>query len=171
MGMAFHSEPSVVMPSIGEIRLSGRVMGQLGPAEQLVIWAFRESSAADDPASIDRLRQGYGLAFGARLTGAAACAFDGLRRCLAADPARAPRFCPLRCACLSVDEDTLLHALAAAQIGDRALHRELTRRFVTAGDGLQLWRQSRLVATILDWADLLLPDVRLIALPANAPQH
>ena len=171
MGMAFRIDPPAVVPSIGEIRLSGRVMGQLGPAEQLVVWVFRETASADDEASADRLQRGLRLAFGPRLMGAAACGFDGLRRCLVADSARAPRFCPLRYACLSADEDTLLHALAAAHLGDRALHRTLTGRFVGEAGGLTLWRQSRILATILGRADLLLPDVRLVELPADAPRH
>ena len=171
MGMAFRIDPPAVVPSSGDIRLSGRVTGQLGPSEQLVVWAFRETASADDDASADRLHRGFRLAFGPRLMGAAACGFDGLRRCLSADPTRAPRFCPLRCACLSLDEDTLLHALAAAQLGDRALHQTLTCRFVTEAGRLQLWRQSRLLATILGRADLLLPDVRLVELPADASQH
>jgi hypothetical protein len=171
MGMAFRIDPSAVAPSRGDIRLSGRVMGQLGPAEQLVIWALRETASAGDEASADRLHQGFRLAFGPRLMGAAACGFDGLRRCLMADPTRAPRFCPLRCACLSLDEETLLHALAAAQLGDRALHQSLTSRFVGEAGRLQLWRQSRLLAEVLGRADHLLPDVRLVELPADAPQH
>jgi hypothetical protein len=171
MGMAFRIDPPAVVPSIGEVRLSGRVMGQLGASEQLVVWVFRETASAADEASADRLNRGFRLAFGPRLMGAAACGFDGLRRCLAADPNRAPRFCPLRCACLSLDEDTLLHALAAAQLGDRSLHRTLTDRFVGEAGGLQLWRQSRLLAKVLGRADLLLPDVRLVELPADAPRH
>jgi hypothetical protein len=171
MGMVFRIDPPAVAPASGDIRLSGRVMGQLGPAEQLVVWVFRETASADDEASADRLQRGLRLAFGPRLIGAAACGFDGLRRCLVAEPSLAPRFCPLRCACLSADEDTLLHALAAAQLGDRALHQTLTRRFVREAGRLQLWRQSRVLATILGRADLLLPDVRLVELPADAPRH
>ena len=171
MGMAFRIDPPAVVPAGGEVRLSGRVMGQLGPAEQLVVWVFRETASGDDDASADRLQRGFRLAFGPRLMGAAACGFDGLRRCLMAEPALAPRFCPLRCACLAVDEDTLLHALAAAQIGDRTLHQTLTDRFVAAAGRLQLWRQSRLLAEVLGRADLLLPDVRLVELPADAPRH
>ncbi len=171
MGMAFRIDPSALVPASGEIRLSGRVMGQLGPAEQLVVWVLRETANVADDASAARLHRGFRLAFGPRSMGAAACAFDGLRRCFMAEPTRAPRFCPLRCACLSLDEDTLLHALAAAQLGDRALHRTLTRRFVGDSSRLQLWRQSRLLAEVLGRADLLLPDVRLVELPADAPQH
>ena len=171
MGMAFRIDPPAVVPSIGEVRLSGRVMGQLGASEQLVVWVFRETASAADEASADRLNRGFRLAFGPRLMGAAACGFDGLRRCLAADPTRAPRFCPLRCACLSFDEDTLLHALAAAQLGDRSLHRTLTDRFVGEAGRLQFWRQSRLLAEVLGRADLLLPDIRLVELPADAPRH
>ena len=85
MGMAFRIDPSAVVQSIGEIRLSGRVMGQLGPSEEAVVWVFPETASADDDASAGRLHRGFRVAFGPRLMTAAACGFDGLRRCLAAD--------------------------------------------------------------------------------------
>jgi len=88
-----------------------------------------------------------------------------------ADPDRAPRFGPLRCACLSADEDSVLGGLAAAQRGDRSRHDSLVHRFVIPPARLQLWRQSRLVATILGDADLLLPDPRLVQLGLEAVPH
>ncbi len=171
MGMAFRVDPSAVAAPPSAIRLSGRVMGQLGAAEQLVIWAFRETQGAAEPGSAERLARGFRLAFGPRLTGAAFCSFDGLERCLCADPARAPRFCPLRSACLSADEDAVLYALAAAQVGDRALHDSLVVAFVETPSRLQLWRQSRILATILGRAELHLPDLRLVQLPADGPPN
>lgn len=167
MGMTFSVAPSMVA-SGSALRLSGRVMGQLSAAEQLVVWALRETAGPAEPGAEDRLNHGFRLAFGRRLSPAAACSFDGLRRCLAADPTRAPRFCPLRCACLAVDEDSVLGGLAAAQLGDRSRHDSLVQRFVTRPTRLQLWRQSRLVGTILGHADLLLPDTRLVGLEADA---
>lgn len=171
MGVALRMEASAEAESASAIRLSGRVMGQLGAAEQLVIWAFRETTGPTEPGAEERLRHGLHLAFGPRLSAAAACSFDGLRRCLMADPDRAPRFGPLRCACLSADEDSVLGGLAAAQRGDRSRHDSLVHRFVIPPARLQLWRQSRLVATIVGDADLLLPDPRLVQLGLEAVPH
>jgi hypothetical protein len=171
MGMAFRVAPSALSAPGSAIRLSGRVMGQLCAAEQLVIWACRETAGPAEPGSADRLARGFRLVFGPQRAGAAACSFDGLRRCLVADPARAPRFCPLRCACLSADEDALLGGLAAAQLGDRGRHDGLVNRFVAASSRLQLWRQSRLLATVLGRADLALPDPRLVQMPVDAARH
>ncbi len=170
MGMAFRIDPEVAADDAG-IRLSGRVMGQLSAAEQLVVWACRETAGPAEAGAADRLNHGFRLAFGPRLTAAAACSFDGLRRCLSADRHRAPRFCPLRCACISADEDCVLGGLAAVQLGDRGRHDSLVHRFVVPPARLQLWRQSRLVGMILDHADLLLPDKRRVQLAADAMQH
>jgi len=174
MGMAFRVDPSAAAGSA--IRLSGRVMGQLSAAEQLVVWAFREAVGPAEPGTAEpgaaaRLEHGFRLAFGPRLTAAAACSFDGLRRCLMAEPRLAPRFCPLRCACLSADEDAVLGGLAAAQLGDRGRHDSLVHRFVDEPARLQLWRQSRLFVNTLGRAQLLLPDARLVQLPTDAARH
>lgn len=171
MGMAFRVDPSAVAAAGSAIRLSGRVMGQLSAAEQLVVWAFRETACPAEPGAADRLGHGFRLAFGPRLTSAAACSFDGLRRCLTTDPQLAPRFCPLRCACLSADEDAVLAGLAAAQLGDRGRHDSLVHRFVAEPARLQLWRQSRLFTTTLGRAQLLLPDARLVQLPTDGAPH
>jgi hypothetical protein len=175
MGMEFRGTPTDRAPqSSGEAsrpaRLSGRVLGQLGTAEQLVIWAFREAPDSD-PVAAERLARGFRLAFGARLIGAAACGFDGLRRCLSAEPERAPRLCPLHCACLGTDEERLLDGLAAAQLGDRQRHDERLAPFAPPAAHLQLWRQSRLFGTALARAGLDLPDARLVALERSGAPH
>ena len=169
MRMAFRVDPAAAADSA--IRLSGRVMGQLSAAEQLVVWALRETACPAPPGAADRLAHGFRLAFGPRLTAAAACSFDGLRRCLMTEPRLAPRFCPLRCACLATDEDAVLGGLAAAQLGDRGRHDSLVHRFVAEPARLQLWRQSRLFATTLGRAQLLLPDARLVHLSTDAARH
>jgi hypothetical protein len=153
------------------IRLSGRVMSQLGLAEQLVVWAFREVAGAAVPGSAERLACGFRLAFGVERAGAAACGFDGMRRCFAAEPERAPRFCTLDCACLAIDEERVLHALAAAQIGDRARHLGLMRPHLGETARLAFWRQCRLFALALNHAGLVLPDGRLAALGHEASRH
>jgi hypothetical protein len=152
------------------IRLSGRVLGQLSAAEQLVVWALRETRSTD-PGAAERLVSGFRLAFDPRLIGAAACGFDGLRRCLTADPNLAPRLCPLHCACLGVDEERLLNGLAAAQLGDRARHDGELARFVPSAAALQLWRQSRLFGSAMSGAGLVLKDSRLVALETNGTPH
>lgn len=154
----------------GAVRLSGRVMGQLGAAEQLVVWALREAACGETLAG-QRLLEGFRLAFGERGLAAAVCGFDGMRRCLLADPARAPRFCPLRCACLAADEEQLLYALAAAQLGLRETHRRLVSAFVPVGLVLQLWRQMRLFGAVLLRVDLALPERSLVELEGAVTCH
>ncbi len=173
MGMAFRVDPEDTTsssrgPTDGPITLSGRVLGQLATAEQLVVWAFREA-ASDEAAAAERLTRGFRLAFDCQLIGAAACGFDGLRRCLAAEPSLAPRLCPLRCACIGIDEERLLHGLAAAQLGDRAQHDSQCGRFVAPAARLQLWRQSKLFTSAMRRAALVLPDPRFLA-PGRAPR-
>jgi hypothetical protein len=175
MGMEFRIIPprsatQAVAATERPIKLSGRVLGQLSAAEQLVVWALRET-ASTDAAAADRLASGFRLAFGARLIGAAACGFDGLRRCLGAEPTLAPRLCPLHCACLGIDEEHLLHGLAAAQLGDRQLHDGLLARFVLPAASVQLWRQSRLFGAAMSDAGLVLPDGRLVRLRPNDQPH
>ncbi len=150
--------------------LSGRVLGQLGAAEQLVVWAFRET-AADEPGSLERLAAGFRLAFGRHLIRAAACGFDGLRRCLATEPDLAPRLCPLRCACLGRDEERLLQGLAAAQLGDRVRHDREVGPFVPPAARLQLWRQSRLFGAAMHEAALVLGDSRPSPLGPGSRPH
>lgn len=171
MGMVFEVAPRAAATTGNGIRLSGRVMSQLGLAEQLVVWAFREAAGGATPGSAERLARGFRLAFGLQRTGAAACGFDGMCRCFAAEPERAPRFCTLDCACLSIDEERLLHALAAAQIGDRARHLALMQPHLAQVARLAFWRQCRLFALALDHAGLMLPDARLAALGTDASRH
>lgn len=168
MDMAFALGGSGAYPL--PVALSGRVVGQLGAAEQLVIWAFREAAGGMATAE-PRLLLGFRLAFGEAGTGAAVCAFDGLRRCLLADPALRPDLCPLRCACLSLDEERLQRGMAAAQRGDRTTHRALLQPFVAPPLHQQLWRQSRLFAAALSQAGLFLPDRRLPELRGRATWH
>lgn len=175
MGMEFRITPPRRAPQQAAaverpISLSGRVLGQLSAAEQLVVWALRET-ASTDAAAADRLVRGFRLAFGPRLIGAAGCGFDGLRRCLAAEPSLAPRLCPLHCACLGVDEEHLLYGLAAAQLGDRSLHDSLLAAFVLPTASVQLWRQSRLFGATMREAGLDLPDGRLARLRSNGQPH
>lgn len=170
MAMRFDFESGDVFPREDGVRLSGRVLGQLGPAEQFVLWAMRES-AVDCERSRERLVEGFRAAFGADLFIAAACGFYGLRRCLAADPTRAPRLCPLTCACLSIDEQTLLYGLAAAQIGDWPMHIDLFSRFVHEESRERVWQHSRTLGSAMSEAGLCLPDSRLIELPRCATCH
>jgi hypothetical protein len=175
MGMVFRIAPALraARPDAcagRPIRLSGRVLAQLSAAEQLVVWAFRETRSTG-PGAAERLVSGFRLAFDARLIGAAACGFDGLRRCLTAEPDLAPRLCPLLCACLGVDEERLLNGLAAAQLGDRARHDRELARFVPAAAALQLWRQSRLFGSAMSRAGLVLRDARLATPDTHGTPH
>ena len=168
MGPAFRKEAAAPMAAEQpEGMLAGRVLGQLGPGEQFVVWAFRQH-ADDGWRATRRLREGFRLAFGETFLPFGLAGFTGIERCLARGLAPAVAVCPLCCACVSRDEQRLLFGLAAAQLGDRRAHREHLRPYALAERAAELWLHSSLFAATLARSALFLPNGRLLALSADA---
>lgn len=112
---AFLSETA---PPLGRGRLSARMVGQLAPGEQFVVWALRQRQRDAAPASAV-LVQGFRLAFEDGDLEPALAAFECCFRGLATRSAPVGvTLCPLRCACLSSDEDDILGSIAATQLGE-----------------------------------------------------
>src|SRR3954451_9107292 len=110
--MALHERSSADHATVG---LSGYVVGRLGRGEQLVLWALRQRVRDGEPASPVLVR-GFRLAFGLAGLEPALAAFEDLFRTLgAAGPD--PWLLPLRCACVSAGERTVLALVASAQAG------------------------------------------------------
>jgi hypothetical protein len=100
-------------------RLSGLVVGQLGPGEQFVLWALRQRSRDGDEVPSPTLIRGFRLAFGLASLEAALAAFEGLFRVLSrGSRGRDVGILPLRCACVSAGERLLLGLVAAAHAGE-----------------------------------------------------
>jgi hypothetical protein len=147
--------------------LGGRVLGQLGPGEQFVIWAFRQH-ADDGWRPTRRLLDGFRLAFGEEVLACGLAGFTGIERCLHRGIAPTVNVYPLRCACVSRDEQRLLLGLAAAQLGDRLAHREHLRPYMAIERCAELWKHSSIFGAALARSALFLPDGRLLSLPADA---
>jgi hypothetical protein len=96
-------------------RLAARTLGQLGFGEQFVVWALRQR-LHDGEAGSAVLVQGFRLAFGLWGLEPALAAFEGCFAVLARHAEHDLCLCPLRCACLSLDEDAILGLIAAAQL-------------------------------------------------------
>jgi hypothetical protein len=106
-------------------RLSGLVVGQLGPGEQFVLWALRQRSRDGDEVPSPTLIRGFRLAFGLASLEAALAAFEGLFRVLSrGSRGRDVGILPLRCACVSAGERLLLGLVAVAQAGGEGLSLE-----------------------------------------------
>src|SRR3954447_12424377 len=115
--MNLHERPSAGHATAG---LSGHVVGRLGTGEQLVLWALRQRLRDGEPASPVLVR-GCRLGFGLAGLEPALAAFEDLFRTLderAAGPD--PWLLPLRCACVSAGERTVLALVASAQAGEGA---------------------------------------------------
>lgn len=93
--------------------LSGRVVGQLGPGEQLVLWALRQRLVDGETPSAAFLC-GFRLAFGLAGLERALAAFERFFASLNAEGAK-PGLFPLRCACISTEELAALALVARAQ--------------------------------------------------------
>lgn len=125
------SFPSVIRPGAAG-RLSGQVVGQLGPGEQLILWAFRQrlrDGATPSPAFL----QGFRLAFGLAFLEPALSAFDRLFQALHHHGRRDIALFPLHCACVSADERAVIHLVAAAQAGEGPWLEAAAARLVEPG--------------------------------------
>ena len=112
---------AIAFPDLPAIagRLSGLVVGQLGPGEQFVLWALRQRSRDGDEVPSPILIRGFRLAFGLASLEAALAAFEGLFRVLSrGSRGRDVGILPLRCACVSAGERLLLGLVAVAQAGE-----------------------------------------------------
>jgi hypothetical protein len=114
--MTMTSLSIAAQPVVGtRTALSGRVVGQLGPGEQFVLWALRQR-LADGGTPSPAYLCGFRLAFGLARLEAALAAFEGLFGLLAVHGRDAGLF-PVRSACISTDEDAAMALVASAQGG------------------------------------------------------
>lgn len=131
-------------------RLSGRIVGQLSTAQQFLLWAPRRRLTAGG-ATTPVLVHGFRLAFGlARLEDALA-AFEDFTRYLDENATRDVCLLPLRCPCVSADEETIL-ALVAALRAPAAESR--VRRLVDPVLVPGLLRRAGSLAAVLARAEL-----------------
>lgn len=93
-------------------RLSGRVVGQLAPAEQFLLWALRRRTS-DGGATSAILVHGFRLAFGLALLEPALAAFARLCEGLERAGRRDLGLLPLTCPCVSLDEQLVLGLVLA----------------------------------------------------------
>jgi hypothetical protein len=138
-------------------RLAARTLGQLGFGEQFVVWALRQRLHDGEPGSAV-LVHGFRLAFGLWALEPALAAFEGCFSVLARHALHDLCFCPLRCACLSLDENAILELIAAAQLapGGACLAPALERLVEPEGCA-PLRGNAMVLGTILLRAGLLLP--------------
>lgn len=153
------------LQAAGHAALSHRTVAQLRLGEQLLLWAFRQR-LADGGAASAALAQGFRLAFGPAAE-AALAAFEAVFASLQAGARRPLGVCPLRCGCLSLDEERLLQLVTAAQLGsERALMGIAAALVGEAGQEL-LRRQALLLGERLREAEMELP-LRVELVPAGA---
>lgn len=160
--------PSDHQPA-GLARLSGRMLGELAPGEQFLVWAVRQRLHDGRPAS-PVLVHGFRLAFGLSTIEAALAAFEGMFTSLAGHAFRTLGFCPLRCACLSVHEQQLLSLVAAAQLGRTFRVEALAARLVEAEAEDTLCRCVVSLADAQLRAGLMLPLAARVE-NVEAPRH
>lgn len=111
-------------------RLSGLVVGQLGPGEQFVLWALRQHLRDEGGPPSPPLLQGFRLAFGLAVLEPALAAFERLFRALHGDHGRDIGLLPLRSACVSAGERAVLRLVVAAQADETTLLEALAGRIV-----------------------------------------
>ncbi|MDW8124741.1 MAG: hypothetical protein RMJ04_08190 [Geminicoccaceae bacterium] len=97
-------------------RLSGRVIGQLGSFEQFLLWALRRR-VADGGRTSAVLVHGFRLAFGLAYLEPALAAFEAFCDCLERRGVRDFGLLPLRCPCVSTDEERLLELVFSVRRG------------------------------------------------------
>ncbi|MCL6607792.1 MAG: hypothetical protein K6T74_06825 [Geminicoccaceae bacterium] len=134
-------------------RLSGRVVGQLAPAEQFLLWALRRRTT-DGGATSPVLVHGFRLAFGLALVEPALAAFERFCALVEAEGLRDQGLLPLACPCVSADEQRLLAILLAPR---PAIAEALARLVVAAAAVDRLVACARELARLLERADLLAP--------------
>ncbi len=111
-----HAAPSLEVGARTS-HLSGRVVGQLGPGEQFVLWALRQR-LRDGEVPSPAFLHGFRLAFGLAQLEPALASFERLFRALHEHCRRDLGLFPLRCACVSADEQAIIALVAAAQAGE-----------------------------------------------------
>jgi hypothetical protein len=93
-------------------RLSGRVVGQLAPTEQFLLWALRRRTT--DGGTISPVPvHGFCLAFGLAQVEPALAAFERFCALVEAEGLRDQGLLPLVCPCVSAGEQRLLAILLA----------------------------------------------------------
>lgn len=134
-------------------RLSGRMVGQLATAEQVLVWALRQRLHDGAPAS-PVLSHGFRLAFGFGLVEPALAAFEALFQVLATAARADLCLCPLRCAFVSADEEAILGLVAQARCGlpDTVLRR--AGRLVEPDGRAALAERAEMMAALIDRAGL-----------------
>ena len=150
--------------------LSGRVVGQLGPGEQFVLWALRQR-LADGATPSPAFLYGFRLAFGLARLEPALAAFEGLFGAIAAHGRDLGLF-PVRSACISRDEDTAMALVASAQGGEGPWLTAAAGRLVEVPAKEALGRVALGFARCLGQAGLALaplPDAPPV--PAQATVH
>lgn len=135
-------------------RLSGRVVGQLAPVEQFLLWALRRRTA-DEGFVSPVLVHGFWLAFGLALVEPALAAFTRLCVTIEAEGLRDQGLLPLTCPCVSADEQRLLTLVLAPR---PAIAEALARLVVTPSAIERLLAAARALVRSLERAELLVAD-------------
>jgi hypothetical protein len=131
-------------------RLSGRVVGQLAPTEQFLLWALRRRTT-DGGATSPVLVHGFCLAFGLAQVEPALAAFERFCALVEAEGLRDQGLLPLVCPCVSAGEQRLLAILLAP----RPAIAEALARLVVAPAVDRLVACARELARLLERAELL----------------
>lgn len=149
------SSPLLNSPA-GQARtgLSGRVVGQLGPGEQFVLWALRQRLADGETPSAAFL-YGFRLAFGLAGLEPAIATFESLFGSLCAH-GRGLGLFPVRSACISRDEDRAMALVASAQAGEGPWLTPAAGRLAEAPAAEALGRSALGFARCLGQAGLVL---------------
>lgn len=134
-------------------RLSGRMVGQLTTAEQVLVWALRQRLQDGSPAS-PVLSHGFRLAFGFGLVEPALAAFEALFQVLASDARDDICLCPLRCAFVSADEEAILGLVAQARCGLPVTVLRRAGRLAEPASCAALAQRAELLAALIDRAGL-----------------
>lgn len=150
--MAYH-DPSRHLPVADAARLSGRVVGQLAPVEQFLLWALRRR-AGDQGRTSALLVHGFRLAFGLALVEPGLAAFARLCGTIEAEALRDQGLLPLRCPCVSADEQRLLALVLAPR---PAIARALARLVVRPAAVDRLVVEAGALARLLERSALLEP--------------
>ncbi|MCS6779091.1 MAG: hypothetical protein NZ555_05260 [Geminicoccaceae bacterium] len=127
-------------------RLSGRVVGQLAPVEQFLLWALRRR-VTDEGSTSAVLVHGFRLAFGLALVEPALAAFARLCGTVEGEGLRDQGLLPLGCPCVSADEQRLLALVLAPR---RAIAEALARLVVRPTAVDRLVDEARAFAALLD---------------------
>lgn len=143
--MSYH-DPSPHLPTDDAARLSGRIVGQLAPLEQFLLWALRRR-VGDQGETSTVLVHGFRLAFGLALVEPALAAFIRLCGTIEAEGLRDQGLLPLACPCVSADEQRLLALVLAPR---PAIAEALARLVVRPGAVGRLVAEAQALAALLD---------------------